>query len=314
MGIDTIKGHSGFRFSYIGIFTMPHREQITDTMRYQDISLSHLNQTGVVTPIYSKIFHNKYQIVISKFIENYISSFSPSFLFINGDSNIRHGFGSHGLLYILDFFLIFIGIFIKNRNPTKIGKLFLWLLFLAPIPFALTRDSLGPHSTRLIIMLPSLIYFSSLALQKYKYLVLIYLLLFLNFWHYYTIHYPQDSVANWHYNLANSVIESKNYNYSQIYFSDKYEPFLPFFLNYQPYLKNIDLHNTNTEYFSGKNLDDKYFFGNLNLNNLGLFPQDSLFVIPQIEISQVTNLKLLKKLPKTYEMAQSFYIYTNNEK
>lgn len=313
LGIDTLKGHSGFRFSYIGIFTMPHREQITDTMRYQDISLSHLNQTGVVTPIYSKIFHNKYQIIISKFIENYLSSFSPNFLFINGDSNIRHGFGNHGLLYTVDFFLIFIGIFIYQNKPTKIGKLFLWLLLLAPIPFALTRDSLGPHSTRLIIMLPSLIYFSSLALQKYKYLVLIYLLLFINFWHYYTIHYPQESASLWHYNLTNSVIESKNYNYNQIYYSNKSEPFLPFFLNAFPYLGKINLQQINTNYFSGTSIDDKYFFGNINWQNIDQYPQNSLFVIPESENSQVNKLILLKKLPKTYEMAQSFFMYTKYE-
>jgi len=314
MGVDTLKGHSGFRFSYIGIFTMPHREQITDTLRYQDISLSHSDQVGVATPLYSKIFHNKSQLVAVKFIENYFSSFSTNFLFITGDSNIRHGFGGHGLLYIVDFFAIFIGIFIYIKNPTKIGKIFLWILLLSPIPFALTRDSLGPHSTRLILMLPSLIYFSSLAVHKYKWLILIYLLLFINFWHYYAIHYPQDSAATWHYNLAQSVTESQKYSAAQIYYSDKYEPFLPFFLNYQPYLKTINQNDTNTSYFSGKNLDNQYFFGNINWSNINLFPKNSIFIIPENENSQVTNLTLLKKIPKKYEMSQNFYIYTNREK
>ncbi len=310
MGIDTLKGNAGFRFSYISVFSLPHREQITDTLRYQDILLSHPNQTGVKTPIYSQILHNKIQISVSKFIENYFSSFSTKFLFLTGDDNIRHGFGNHGLLYIIDFFSIFIGLFIYKNKPTKLGNLFFWILLLAPIPFALTRDSIGPHSTRLILMLPSLIYFSSLALKKYKILIPIYLLLFFSFWHYYTIHYPQDSASAWHYNMANSIIESKKYNYTQIYFSDKYEPFLPFFLNYQPYLKPINLIDTNNNYFTGKNLDNRYYFGNINWSEINSFPQKSIFVVPELENVQVpSSLKLLKIIPKKYEMSQNFYIY-----
>lgn len=104
--------------------------------------------------------------------------------------------------------------------------------------------------------------------------------------------------------------KNKKYSYSQIYFSDKFEPFLPFFLNYKPYLKPINLIDTNNNYFAGKNLDNKYFFGNINWGDIYLFPQNSLFIIPEIENNQVPKtLKLLKKLPKKYEMAQNFYIY-----
>lgn len=315
MGIDTLKGHAGFRFSYISIFSLPHREQVTDTLRYQDIVLSHPDETGVQTPFYSKVIHNKSQLVINKFIENYFSSFSTDFFFIHGDSNVRQGFGNHGLLYIIDFFTIFIGIFIYHKNPTKIGKFFLLMLILAPIPFALTMDSFGPHATRLILMLPSLIYFAATGLQKYKFLVPIYLLLLISFWHYYTIHYPQESASTWHYNMSNAVINTKKYKYNQIYFSNKYEPFLPFFLNYEPYLKPINLIDSNNGYFSGKNLDDQFFFGNINWQQVNSIPQNSLIVVPEIEKSQVPpTLKLLKKINKKYEMAQSFYIYTISEK
>jgi len=315
LAVDTYLGHAGFRFSYIGIFTMPHREQITDTLRYQDISLSHKDQIGVATPFYSFIIHNKYQLVASKFIENYLGSFSPTFLFETGDSNIRHGFGNHGLLYIIDFFTLFIGIFIYIKKPDKIGRVFFILLLLAPIPFALTRDSIGPHATRLILMLPSIIYFTSLGLKKYKFLIAIYLVLFLGFWHYYTVHYPQESAATWHYNLANSVIAAKEYPSNQIYFSNKYEPFLPFFLNYWPYLSPLKLNNTDLNYFDGQSLDNRYFFGNINWNSANLFPDHSLIVVPEMEIKQIPpTFKLVKKINKTYEMAQSFYLYTQNEK
>ena len=148
MLVDTLRGHAGFRFSYISIFTEPHRGQITDTLRYQDILLSHPNEIGVKTPFLSFIFHNKYQLILEKFTKNFLSSFSTNFLFLRGDENLRQGFGNHGLLYIIDFFLIFIGIILHFKKPTKLGVFFLFFLLLSPIPFALTRDSASPHATR----------------------------------------------------------------------------------------------------------------------------------------------------------------------
>ena len=268
MVLDTINGHSGYRFSYISIFTQPHREQVTDTLRYQDILLDHPGEIGVKTPIISYIIHNKYQLVLQKFISNYLLSFSPDFLFLKGDNNVRQGFGGHGLLYVLDFFLILPGLYLCLHQKTKLGKLFFWLLILSPLPFALTRDSDTPHATRLILMLPSLIYFISLSLQKKLYLIPLYLILFFNFWHYYQNHYPQDSARSWHSNLKETVQLTATYPQSKIYFSNKAEPFLPFFLYYFPYLPADSLTNhltrSDTDYFQGECLDEKYCFGQIN--------------------------------------------------
>jgi hypothetical protein len=261
MFIDTIRGRSGFRFSYIGIFTEPHREQVTDQLRYEDILLDHPNEIGIKTPFLSYLLHNKYQLVVQRFVNNYFSSYSTDFLFLSGDSNIRHGFGGYGLLYLLDAIFILFGLYQYFRSPTNIGKLFLWLLILAPIPFSLTRDSLSPHSTRLILMLPSFIYFISLGIGKRYFLLPLYLLFFLNFWHYYTIHYTQTSAVVWHSGMKQSVLLSNDYPEKNIYFSDTYEPFLPFFLFYHPYFPtnglplSQNITRTQNGYFDGQVLN-----------------------------------------------------------
>lgn len=322
---DTLKGQAGFRFSYISIFSDPQISKTIDYQRYQDIYTTHQGKTGVETSLSSKIFHNKYGLIAGKFINNYFSSFSTDFLFTSGDKNPRHGFGDHGLLYYLEFFLIIMGLInvIKNRNSDKLGIFFVWILLLAPIPFALTRDSLGPHATRLILMLPSLVYLSYQGILYLKFIsrwtilpvIALYLISFASFWHYYQFDYPQLSAMSWHTGMKEAVIAAKKYQLPT-YFSNAYEPFLPFFLYYQPYLPTSapseNIKHFSSGYFDGSTINNKYFFGNLNWSSILEIKKPSLFVVPGTAQSEVPqNLKLLEKLNKKYINAQDFYLYTN---
>lgn len=315
MIIDTFTGHSGYRFSYISIFTEPHREQITDNLRYQDILVKHFGEVGVATPPLSYLFHNKYQLIIQRFVHNYLATFSTDFLFISGDKNIRQGFGNHGVLYYIDFFVIIIGLFYYFRHPSKLGKLFLFILFIGPIPFALTRDSDSAHATRLILILPSLIYFSSLVASRKIYILPIYLLLFINFWHYYEYHYPQDSARAWHANSRESVLAIKNSPADFIYFSDQNEPFLPFFAYYYPYLPGDNLTNhlapKTTDYFDGRCLDNRFCFGHLNTPNLPASNKIQVVVSHSESVRFPTSYNLTKKISKQYINSDEFDIYTN---
>lgn len=311
MAVDTLQGRSGFRFSYISIFTMPHREQIVDTLRYQDILQDHPNEIGVKTPFISQLFHNKYQLVFEKFFQNYISSFSTKFLFLTGDDNIRHGFGSHGLLYLIDFFTILIGIYLWAKNKTTLGSLFFLILLIAPVPFALTRDSFSPHATRLIFMLPSLIYFSASTISKFKYLIFVYIFSFVFFSHYYFSHYPQDSAMQWHTGMKDTVMLTKNYS-QNIYYSSKYEPFTPFFLYYHPYQQLPSISQITNDSFSGITLDNKYFFGNINPSNTSQIPLGSIVVVPESEYKsgQYDSFKTIQKVEKKYINQEEFRILT----
>jgi len=307
--VDMFLGRAGYRFSYVSIFATPHLEQITDKLRYQDIPITRQNELGYKTTIYSKLFHNKYQLMTDQFINNYLSSFSPQFLFTKGDENIRHGFGNHGLMYTIDFLTVIIGIYLASKKISRLSKIMILILIIAPIPFCLTTDSFGPHATRLIVMMVPLIYFSSLTVNKYKIFIPIYILQAILFWHYYTVHYPQSSANVWHYNQMQVVLNINQYQDKNIYFSDKIEPFIPFFLNYYPYLNKLDIKNYDSNYFGGKTIDNKYFFGEINSNNTKSFPTGSILVVSDIQPVDTSTLKIIKIIPKVYEMAHSYTIY-----
>jgi len=325
LALDTFKGQAGFRFSYISIFSEPQLAKTTDYLRYLDVFTTHFNETGVVTSLSSKIFHNKYGLILGKFVSNYFSSFSTDFLFINGDQNPRHGFATYGLLYYLDFFLIIFGLInvLKNRHSDKFGLLFIWILVLAPIPFALTRDSIGPHATRLILILPSLVYLSYQGILYLKYIykwilipiIAIYLILLASFWHYYNFDYPQESAMSWHWGMKEAVLATKKYQLPT-YFSNSYEPFLPFFLYYQPYLPTYapadDIKHFSNNFFDGSTINNYYYFGHLNWSALSDVKTPSLFIVPGTAQNEVpSKLKLLEKISKKYVNAQDFYLYTN---
>lgn len=326
---DTFNGKAGYRFSYISIFTLPHREQIVDTLRFQDASIDHPDEIGISTSYLSKIFHNKYQLIIQRFISNYINSFSSDFLFLKGDNNLRHGFGNHGLLYIIDFIFIFVGLssyFFTDRK-NKLSTLFFWLLLFSPIPYALTRDTDFPHATRLILMLPSIIYFVYLGikyfLQKYHKLsyliILLYGISFFNFWHYYYYHYPQESARVWNTGMEEAVTITNSYPNSTLVFSDDYLSFVSFFLYYHPYTLNPGgslsdhLGQLTNSSFSGQVIDDKYFFGHVNWTNLSNFPSDAIYIIPgsEYKVNSFSSYKIIGHVNKKYETQEEFYIIKN---
>lgn len=328
---DTVKGNAGYRFSYIGIFTLPHREQVVDTLRYQDASIDHPEEIGISTSLISKIIHNKYQLIAQRFISNYVNSFSSDFLFLKGDNNIRHGFGNHGLLYFVDIIFVFIGlsIFFFKDKKNKLSSLFFWLLVFCPIPYALTRDSDFPHATRLILMLPSIIYFSYLGIDylrtKYRFFMFLliptYCLFFLSFWHYYYYHYPNESARVWNMGMEEAVVITNDYPNNLLVFSDDYLSFVSFFLYYHPYKLNPDdalqnhLSQLSNDTFSGQQIDQKYYFGHVNWTNLKYFPQDTIYVIPASEykINSFPNYKIIKKINKIYETQEEIYIIQHNE-
>jgi hypothetical protein len=320
---DTLAGHAGYRFSYINIFSAPQLSKTVDYARYQDIYTSHLNQVGVSPPLTSFIFHNRPLLIAQTFISNYFSSFSLDFLLLKGDANLRHGFGAYGYFYVLDIILILYGLFLAltQLKSNRTHLFFIMLLIFAPIPYALTRDSLGPHATRLIIMLIPTTYFIGLAASRlkplFRYSLLpLYFLLFIPFWHYYTQDYPQISARTWHSGLKDTVEATRAHQSKTIYFSNAVEPFLPFFLYYWPYFpadKNINSHLSSVTLpgFDGQSLDSKYFFGSLNLTTFPYRP-NSLLVIDTDSLKSFpdwsSKFKVVASVNRRYLSAPDFVL------
>jgi len=342
---DTLKGRAGYRFSYISIFSDPTISKTVDNYRQEDSAMVYGQQIGLKPMFVSKIYHNKIVQISEKFISNYFSSFSTDFLFLKGDGNLRQGVQTSGYLLYPDFFLIILGIscvFIKKSSNKKFYLFFLINLILTPISFALTRDSNFPHATRLILMLPFLIFFSILGLKqifefsKSKFLIVfilfLYLICFCRFIHQYYYHYPNISARDWHYGMKQAVTKAIDKNYSKTYFVNSYEPFMPFFLNYSEYLpsdKNISpataLVWDNNLFFTGMQAENKYYLGNIEWSVIfNSLPSNTLFVIPERELVKIKtiledynknnkekiSLNQLDRVEKKYTEQEEIYLIT----
>ena len=95
--------------------------------------------------------------------ENYLAHFSPDYLFINGDSNLRHHF-LFGMLYPFEIITVALGLIYLAIN---FKKKFTWLLgvwlALWPLASALTTDGV-PHSIRSVMGAPLLAIISAAGL------------------------------------------------------------------------------------------------------------------------------------------------------
>lgn len=131
--------------------------------RFSSPSLFSLYQDPEV--LVSKVFYNYPLSIIFKFTENYLSFFSPNFLFLKGDPILRHSTGMTGnfYLFLLPFlayggYSFFAG---KTDKNTKI-LIALWVLA-SPVPAAITKDGAG-YLLRSISLYPLLTYFCAVGL------------------------------------------------------------------------------------------------------------------------------------------------------
>ena len=342
---DTLKGHSGYRFSYINIFSDPTVSKTVDYLRQEDSSIVYGQQIGLKPMLISKISHNKISQWSEMFVKNYFSAFSADFLFLKGDGNMRQGIQTVGNLLFPDLLLVVIGIsyiFIKKSKNQKFYLLFFISLICAPIPFALTRDSSFPHATRLIFMLPFLVLFSLFGLKQIfeitksksiiSLILILYIILFAIFSHQYYFHYLNISARDWHYGMKEAVIKSLNKDYQKIFFINTYEPFMPFFLNYSEYIPKdkkiapaVSLVWDNNDFFTGMQTENKYYLGEIKwpilFKNIS---ENILYVIPDRELPKIKssldeynknnktkiNFTQIDKVDKKYTEQEEFYLIT----
>lgn len=337
MLFSTLKGEAGYRFSYINIFTDPTTSQQIDRDREKvAVQVLGAKTLALETPLIAKIYHNKPLSWGQTFLKNYFSSFSTDFLFLKGDQNLRHSFGNIGLLLYPELILIILGLVkILSSKPKKHEVLLLSLLLLSPIPFSLTRDSPGPHASRLIIMLPLLIILEVYGLlylwQKLKKKVLPFSVLFVSllffwsiFWQHYFYQYPHLSERVFHAGLKEALISSidKKDEYQKIYFSDKQEPFLPFFLFWGPHqqdIKTLSLSTVEDPNFNGQNID-QFHFGRLNLGFAAdspklFFKKENLYILGQYDIPPEvikagSGLKVLEEIKLPFSQETIYYLVT----
>lgn len=227
--------------------------------RFLDISifsldLEQLKQAQHESPLprnVARIFDNKVTFYFTQFFENYLSYYSPSFLFTGSrpDSSSINLPGAP-LLFGIEIVFLLSAVFFAFRNRGSFPVILLFWLLLAPLPAALTKGGLHVHRVTTFLPVYSLIsaygVVNLVEFLKKKYKVnFVPILVFIIFaaavysLQTYFLHLPAKPAesARFGYREVIAFTESVKENYQRIIFT-KYnsEPqaFVAFYTKYDP--------------------------------------------------------------------------------
>lgn len=277
---STLYGGGAQRFNYLSVFTDPTMEGDVGYARLTDAQFRQKYGDGIIGKVVTRVVHNKFTFWGDKIIDNYFSPFSSEFLFNKGDINRRHSIEGMAQFYKIDILGLVLGFgffFFLHKNRKIAALIFTWII-LGVIPASITRDG-GMHASRLILILPPLIFLISYGLVtsykklsgRSKYLVFIIFgsLLITNFvfyQHNYWTHNPWFSERWWHAGFKETfeAMRQVEDNYDKIVISNAGEPPLIFFLawnHYPPQIYHKGLQEDEVRGFNKIQHTGKYYFG-----------------------------------------------------
>lgn len=244
-----------------------------------------------LSPVFAKLVHNKVTYTSFYLTKNYLSHFTPQFLFLNGAPHKQHHVQNIGELYLFQAPFLLLGIIGLYKLKIKLkGLLFSWLL-LGFVPVSVTNDSI-PHALRTLLVVPFYhlvsafgffvsinwvkkfgVRFQFLSVVLMLIVVLISVSYYLN--QYYNI-YPIAYSKDWQYGNKQVIeyIKQHGNEYDLIVYTRHYgEPhmFSLFYLNYDPnqYQNNKNLVRFETYDWVRVLKFDKFYFPDLGDKGTG---------------------------------------------
>lgn len=195
---------------------------------------------------FARAMHNKLTYAGEKIFQNYLNSFSPSFLFIKGGDNNAHNIVNFGNMYLVEAPFLFLGlIYLIAFRKGKERNLILWWFFISPLAASLTKDA--PHTNRMFAIFPLLQLISSFGLYwilanskkalKTLFIVVVSLAFILNFAIYldrYYVHFPKNEVESWGlgYKELNALISKPEFASKKIIMArPTYSPYIYLLFN-----------------------------------------------------------------------------------
>jgi len=239
----TVLAGKGGRVKAMSIFSYPRSDQETQMFLTQDKN----------SDLVFGFFHGTPVFFVRSVLGRYFNHFSGKFLFIGGDwSNQRNGIIYQGVMYYFDLVFLVLGFFsLFKIKRSFLGNFMLFWLVIAPIPAALTRDSIS--SVRSFTMVIPLVFVVSIGMiaffdyfknknkliKSFGYLLLVtcYLLLFVRLVDLYMVHDPKYTSENRLYGYKQAVFAVKSLvsQKNKVVFTDKYGQPHIFYLFYTKY-------------------------------------------------------------------------------
>lgn len=145
--------------------------------------------------------HNRRIIYLSDFLGNYFNYYNLSYLFVNS-SGTRYFYVNYvGLFYLVEVPFFLYGLLQLFKSKNKANLLILALLFIGPVPAAITLGAAFPHRGIVLILAMQLVIaigistlFENKKVSKviWPFIVLIYFFNVIFFLHQYFVHSPQE--------------------------------------------------------------------------------------------------------------------------
>lgn len=310
---STLFGGGTQRAVYTSVFTDPTIEPEVGTERLRDAAMRGDLDLGYKTRITDRLFHNKVTFWLETITRNYLQSYSFDFLFQNGDPNLRHSIKGMGQFYKVEVIGLILGLifFFTSSEDRKIKLFLLFWLIVGTLPAALTRDG-GNHATRLILILPPLVFLVAYGVLgsadrlkgnlRFVFLLSYFLLLtsyFAFYQHTYWVHNPWDSERWWHAGFKEAIqsIKGMEKDYEKVIISMAGEPAWIFFAGWYEYppdrwQKNFPIGNdAEIKGFGKVSHIDKFYFGAFNV------PGESLYDLPKYIDSRTLYMASAKEIP-----------------
>lgn len=154
--------------------------------------------------------------VAIQFASNYVQHFSPKFLLLRGDAELRHSAGI-GILTGVEFVSLVVGVIVLLRWREKRDLFWLGWLAIFPVAASLTQNGI-PHALRCIVAIPAIQNIAAIGIesclarvptkhsrQTRAFAVLLGLIAFLPFANSYFVSYKSRSAFNWQYGVKQSL-------------------------------------------------------------------------------------------------------------
>jgi hypothetical protein len=129
-----------------------------------DITEQTYAATGRIPTAGLRIFYNKPIYYGREIVRQYVSYFSPTFLFFDWSEPRRYFVPFHGLLYLIEIPLLLIGIVGAIKHQRKITRGMVLLLLIAPLPAVITSQEIPSTIRTFTLMLP-LSYFVAIGID-----------------------------------------------------------------------------------------------------------------------------------------------------
>ena len=217
----------------------------TENFKYHSVEIPYSEHDTINE---ARIFHNKMSGWVEKYAQNYLQLFSPQFLLYNSADNPSYSLKNFGNIHFFEIVFVVVGAYALLRYKFPYYLFILALVFITPIPAALTQSPTS--STRSLMWVPVLSLFIALGIYhlyiflKAKKVLYGYIFFGLLMVYYgasllklsdeYLTHFPVNRGEHWGYAQKQLVdyLATNAQNYDEVLISRPHETFYIYLMYY----------------------------------------------------------------------------------